>query len=77
MRQWRGVTDKAYNLARMWLHYGSRASGPCVGCIAIWHHHVGEIVAQSSTGWIIRSGNDGHRIRVRERSLRGVIAFRS
>ncbi len=77
MRQWRGVTDKSFNLARRWASYGSAAHGPCVGCIAVWVHHVGEIVDRTTTGWIVRSGNDGGRTRTRERSLRGVIAFRS
>ena len=76
MRHVRGVTDKAYNLARQWVHYGKAASGPCVGCVVVWSHHVGEIVAQTATGWVVHSGNDGHRVRTRERSVKNAIAFR-
>jgi pyrimidine deaminase RibD-like protein len=76
MRQWKHVADKRYNRAAMWAHYGSRANGPCVGCIVVWAHHVGEIVGRTVHGWIVRSGNDGHAIRTRPRSVTGAIAFR-
>ena len=71
-----GVSDRAGNLARWWARYGSNARGPAVGAIVVWRHHVGIITVRTETGWIVRSGNDGHAVRERERSLRGAIAFR-
>jgi hypothetical protein len=65
-----------YNLARAWAQYGSNAGGPAVGTIVVWRHHVGEIVGQENGHWIVRSGNDGHFVRSRPRSLAGAIAFR-
>jgi hypothetical protein len=66
-----------YNLARSWAHYGSNAGGPSVGAIVVWRHHVGKIVAQENGQWIVQSGNDGHAVRTRPRSLAGAIAFRN
>lgn len=76
MRQWLGVKDRAGNLARWWASFGTPAYGPAVGVIVVWNHHVGIITGQTESGWIIKSGNDGHAVRERERSLRGVIAYR-
>jgi hypothetical protein len=76
MRQWLHVADIRGNLARWWAGYGSRAEGPAVGTIVVWPHHVGRIVGHSSAGWIVQSGNDGHRIRTRPRSVSRAIAFR-
>ena len=60
------------NLAANWARWGSRASGPQVGAVVVWPHHVGEIVGQASNGqWIVRSGNDGGRVRERARSVSG------
>lgn len=70
------VADKAFNLARRWAVYGAPAYGPAVGVIVVWTHHVGQITGRSASGWIVKSGNDGHTVRERERSLRGVIAYR-
>ena len=67
----------SYNLARSWAHYGSNAGGPTVGAIVVWRHHVGKIVGQENGQWIVQSGNDGHAVRTRPRSLAGVIAFRN
>ncbi len=75
MRQALGVADRAYNLARNWAHYGV-ASGPGVGVIVVWNHHVGRIVGGSAGHWVVESGNDGHAVRRRERSIAGAIAFR-
>lgn len=62
-----------YNLAWNWRNYG-RSSGPQVGAVVVWRHHVGEIVGRSSNGqWIVRSGNDGGRVRERPRSVAGAI----
>ena len=66
-----------YNLARSWAHYGSSAGGPSVGAIVVWRHHVGKIVGQENGQWIVQSGNDGHAVRARPRSLAGAIAFRN
>jgi hypothetical protein len=66
-----------YNLARSWIHYGSNAGGPTVGAIVVWRHHVGKIVGQENGQWIVQSGNDGHAVRTRPRSLAGAIAFRN
>ena len=66
-----------YNLARAWAHYGSNAGGPSVGAIVVWPHHVGKIVGQENGHWIVQSGNDGHAVRTRPRSLAGAIAFRN
>jgi hypothetical protein len=66
-----------YNLARSWAHYGSNAGGPAVGAIVVWPHHVGKIVGQENGQWIVQSGNDGHAVRTRPRSLAGAIAFRN
>jgi hypothetical protein len=65
-----------YNLARSWAHYGSNAGGPSVGTIVVWSHHVGKIVGRENGQWIVESGNDGHAVRTRPRSLAGAIAFR-
>lgn len=68
---------EAYNLARNWVHYGHRAEGPSEGVIVVWAHHVGRIVARAGVGeWVVNSGNDGHRVRTRVRSLAHAIAFR-
>ncbi len=76
MRHHLGVADRSYNLARNWAHYGMPASGPGIGTIVVWRGHVGIITGRTETGWVIKSGNDDHAVRERERSLRGVIAYR-
>lgn len=65
-----------YNLARNWAHWGH--SGPAgVGAVVVWPHHVGKIVGRGGNGqWVIESGNDGHRLRTRPRSIGGAIAIR-
>ena len=65
-----------YNLARNWAHWGH--SGPAgVGAVVVWPHHVGKIVGRDGNGrWVIESGNDGHRMRTRPRSIGGAIAIR-
>lgn len=63
-------------LARNWARVG-RPTSPHVGAIVVWSHHVGEIAGQASKGmWIVRSGNDGHAVRERPRSISGAIAIR-
>jgi len=66
-----------YNLARNWAHYGAAAHGPSVGAIVVWSHHVGKIVGRAPNGeWVVQSGNDGHGVRTRPRSVARAIAFR-
>jgi hypothetical protein len=67
----------AFNLARNWTRWG-RPSSPGVGVMVVWSHHVGMITGRTSDGqWIIKSGNDGHGVRERPRSIAGAIAFRA
>lgn len=62
-----------YNLAANWRHYG-RASGPQVGAVVVWPHHVGMITGRSSNGmWIVKSGNDGNAVRERPMSVAGAV----
>jgi len=67
----------AFNLARNWARWG-RPSGPGVGVMVVWSHHVGMITGRAPDGqWIVKSGNDGHGVRERPRSISGAIAFRA
>ena len=67
----------SFNLARNWARWGHAAS-PGVGVMVVWSHHVGMITGRSANGeWIVKSGNDGHAVRERARSLHGAIAFRA
>ena len=62
-----------YNLAWNWRNYGSPTSAQ-VGAVVVWRHHVGIITGQTSDGrWIVKSGNDGGRVRERPRSVAGAI----
>jgi hypothetical protein len=63
-------------LARNWASVGTPAHGPAPGVIVVWAHHVGIIVGRHASGWIVKSGNDGNRVRERPRSVSGAIAFR-
>ena len=63
----------AYNLAWNWSRYGS-ATSPQVGAVVVWRHHVGIITGQASNGQlIVKSGNDGGRVRERARSVAGAV----
>lgn len=65
-----------YNLARNWAHRGT-ATSPQIGAVVVWAHHVGLITGRASNGeWVVKSGNDGHQVRERPRSVGGAIAFR-
>ena len=75
MRREMGVSDPSYNLAINWRHYGS-PTYPHIGAIVVWRHHVGRIVGEQNGQWVIHSGNDGHAVRNRVRSVGGAIAFR-
>lgn len=77
MRKHLGVSNPAGNLARWWAGYGTNAHGPAVGTIVVWRHHVGKITGRTADGqWIVKSGNDGHAVRERPRSVANAIAFR-
>jgi hypothetical protein len=70
-----GDPGPSYNLARNWAHWGR--SGPAgIGAVVVWPHHVGKIVGQENGQWVIESGNDGHALRSRARSIGGAIAVR-
>ena len=61
------------NLAHNWAHWG-RPSGPQIGAVVVWSHHVGMITGRSASGeWIVKSGNDGGRVRERPRSVAGAV----
>jgi hypothetical protein len=71
-----GINNRGLWLARNWASVGSNAGQPGVGVVVVWRHHVGIITGRSGSGWIIKSGNDGHQVRERVRSISGAIAFR-
>lgn len=77
-----GLNDRSLWLARNWTKVGSPASGPAPGVVAIFARgrrggHVGIITAVLAPGRVVLlSGNDGRAVRERERSTRGVIAYR-
>jgi len=65
----------SYNLARNWARWGH--PGPVgIGAVVVWPHHVGKIVGQQNGQWVVESGNDGHALRSRARSIAGAIAIR-
>jgi len=62
-----------FNLARNWAKWG-RPSSPQVGAVVVWPHHVGIITGRAANGqWIVKSGNDGGRVRERPRSVTGAV----
>ncbi|MBY0560625.1 hypothetical protein [Hyphomicrobium sp.] len=62
-----------FNLAANWKRYG-RASGPQIGAVVVWPHHVGMITGRAANGqWIVKSGNDGNAVRERARSVAGAV----
>ncbi len=62
-----------YNLAWNWARWG-RPSRPRVGAVVVWPHHVGMITGRTASGqWIVKSGNDGGRVRERPRSVKGAV----
>jgi hypothetical protein len=61
------------NPARNWRNWG-RPSGPRVGAVVVWSHHVGMITGRTASGqWIVKSGNDSGRVRERPRSVAGAV----
>lgn len=72
MRTQRGGGPE-YNLAWNWSRRG-KPTEPKVGAVVVWRHHVGEITGRAKNGqWIVRSGNDGGRVRERPRSVAGAV----
>ena len=61
-----------YNLARNWKNYG-RSTRPRVGAVVVWSSHVGIITGKTEKGWVVKSGNDGGRVRERVRSVKGAV----
>ena len=62
-----------YNLAWNWARWG-RPARPRVGAVVVWPHHVGMITGRTASGqWIVKSGNDGGRVRERPRSVKGAV----
>ncbi|MGH6824477.1 hypothetical protein [Methyloceanibacter sp.] len=61
------------NLAANWRHWG-HPTGPRVGAVVVWSHHVGMITGRTAGGeWIVKSGNDGGAVRERPRSVAGAV----
>ena len=61
------------NLAANWRHWGL-PTGPRVGAVVVWSHHVGMITGRTAGGeWIVKSGNDGGAVRERPRSVAGAV----
>ncbi|TMJ02624.1 MAG: hypothetical protein E6G97_11950 [Alphaproteobacteria bacterium] len=63
-------------LARNWARVGHNAGRPGIGVVVVWRHHVGIITGRTGGAWVVKSGNDGHTVRERPRSLSAAIAFR-
>jgi hypothetical protein len=72
-----GLGNRTLWLARNWAGVGRNAGGPRVGAVVVWRHHVGIITGHAGGKWIVKSGNDGHAVRERPRSISGAIAFRA
>lgn len=71
-----GRRDRRLWLAANWAKEGRASAGPCIRCIVVWAHHVGMITGRAGNQWVVKSGNDGGRVRERPRSIAGAIAFR-
>lgn len=62
-----------FNVAWNWRKYGSPTT-PQVGAVVVWRHHVGIITGRAANGkWIVKSGNDGGKVRERARSVAGAV----
>lgn len=71
-----GLNNRGLWLARNWARVG-QPTKPVAGAIVVWQRHVGLIKRVTENGnAIVLSGNDGGRVRERERSISGAIAFR-
>src|SRR3954462_2675807 len=71
-----GMANRNLWLARNWGSVGDKTQ-PRVGAVVVWRHHVGIITGRAGSKWVVKSGNDGHAVRERPRSIAGAIAFRS
>ena len=76
-RQWRELW-----VARNWTKYGRPANGPAPGVIAVYARgtggHVGIVTSVPRHGVVVlKSGNDDGAVRERQRSTKGVIAWRN
>lgn len=71
-----GMPARHLWLAANWRFVGRPAGGPAVGAIVVWRHHVGIITGRAGSRWVVKSGNDGRRVRERPRALAGAIAYR-
>lgn len=77
MRHRLGVADRRYNRAIAWARWGY-ASSPQPGAVVVWSHHVGELISHvAGDVWVVLSGNDGHAVRERPRSIARAVAIRS
>ena len=72
-----GMADRRLWLARNWASVGRNVGQPQVGAVVVWRHHVGIITGRVGNQWIVKSGNDGSRVRERPRSIARAIAFRA
>lgn len=67
--------------ARSYIHYGSRASEGCIGCIAVLSRgrggHVGIVTGWDGPNPIIISGNHGHRVGEGVYPRRRLVALRT
>jgi hypothetical protein len=73
----KGISDHRLWVARAWANWG-RPSPLIPGAVVVYPHHVVEVLSALGNGRFIGvSGNDGHAVRVRERSTARAIAIRS
>lgn len=72
-----GLHERRLWVASNWVTVGRSSGGPQVGAIVVWRHHVGLITGREKGQWIVKSGNDGGRVRERPRSVSNAIAFRT
>ena len=72
-----GMADRRLWVARNWAQVGHNIGKPQVGVVVVWRHHVGLITGRVGDQWIVKSGNDGRRVRERPRSIARAIAFRA
>ena len=61
------------NKAWEWARNLSPTSGPGIGVIVVWRHHVGQIVGQTERGWLVHSGNVHNRVHTGAMNLRGAV----
>lgn len=71
-----GLRDRSLWLARNWAHVG-RPTHAKPGAVVVWRGHVGRVEAVAPGRILVTSGNDGHAVRTRWWSTRGVIAYRA